>query len=42
MLGGRLPEAENKRICQSSGLKPGRGGLRIVVAYERVLGTLFD
>ena len=27
MLGGRLPETENKRICQTSGLKPGRGRL---------------
>ena len=25
MLGGRLPETENKRICQISGLKSGRG-----------------
>ena len=28
MLGGRLPETENKRICQFSGLKSGRGPLR--------------
>ena len=28
MLGGRLPETENKRVCQTSGLKTGRGGLR--------------
>ena len=28
MLGGRLPETENKRICQISGLKSGRGPLR--------------
>ena len=25
MPGGRLPETENKRICQISGLKGGRG-----------------
>ena len=25
--GGRLPETENKRICQISGLKSGRGPL---------------
>ena len=28
LLGGRLPETENKRICQISGLKSGRGLLR--------------
>ena len=28
MMGGRLPETENKRICQISGLKSGRGPLR--------------
>ena len=28
MLGGRLPETENKRICVISGLKSGRGPLR--------------
>ena len=28
MLGGRLPETENKRICQISGLNSGRGTLR--------------
>ena len=28
MLGGCLPEKENKRICQISGLKSGRGPLR--------------
>ena len=28
MLGGRLPETENKRICQISGLKSGRGRFR--------------
>ena len=28
MLGGRLPETENKRICAISGLKGGRGPLR--------------
>ena len=28
MLGGRLPETENKRICVISGLKSGRGLLR--------------
>ena len=27
MLGGRLPETENKRICQISGLESGRGPL---------------
>ena len=25
MLGGRLPETENKRMCVISGLKRGRG-----------------
>ena len=29
MLGGRLPETENKRICQISGKKSGRGPLEI-------------
>ena len=28
MPGGRLPEIENKRICQISGPKSGRGRLR--------------
>jgi len=28
MLGGRLPETGNKRICQTSGRKTGRGCLR--------------
>ena len=28
ILGGRLPETENKRICQISGLKGGRGLFR--------------
>ena len=28
MLGGHLPETENKRICVISGLKGGRGQLR--------------
>ena len=28
MLGGRLPKTENKRICQTSGLKTGHGPLR--------------
>ena len=28
MPGGRLPETENKRICQISGPKSGRGRLR--------------
>ena len=28
MLGGRLPETENKRICVISGLKSGHGPLR--------------
>ena len=43
MLGGRLPETENKRICQISGLKSGRGPLKIwvVVASERALETVF-
>ena len=27
MLGGHLPETENKRICQISGQKSGRGPL---------------
>ena len=30
-LGGRLPETENKRICQMSGLKSGRGPLRNLI-----------
>ena len=44
MLGGRLPETENKRICQISGLKSGCGPLRnlSVVAYERALETVFE
>ena len=44
MLGGCLPETENKRICQISGLKSGRGPLEIwvVVAYERALETVFN
>ena len=28
ILGGRLPETGNKRICQISGLKSGRGPLK--------------
>ena len=28
MLGGRLPETENKRKCQISGQKSGRGPFR--------------
>ena len=28
MLGGRLPETGNKRICVISGLKSGRGPFR--------------
>ena len=31
MLGGRLPEIENKRKCQFSGLKSGRGPLGNVI-----------
>ena len=44
MLGGRLPETENKRICQISGLKSGPGPLEIwvVVAYERAFETVFN
>ena len=44
MLGGPLPETENKRICQISGIKSGRGPLEIwvVVAYERALETVFN
>ena len=30
MLGGRLLETDNKRKCQISGLKSGRGRLRIL------------
>ena len=30
MLGDRLPETENKRICQTSGLKTGHGPLKIL------------
>ena len=32
MLGGRLPETENERICQTSGLKTGRG--RFIKYFE--------
>lgn len=46
MLGGRLPEAKNaKKICQTSGLKTGRGRLRSLNSSglcERALGTVFD
>lgn len=46
MLGGRLPEAKNaKKICQTSGLKTGRGRLRSMNSSglcERALGTVFD
>ena len=39
MLGGPLLETENKRICQISGLKSGRGCLQYLtekmVAYEK-------
>ena len=27
MMGSRLPEPENKRLCQTCGLKSGRGHL---------------
>ena len=38
LLGGRLPEIENKRIRRISGLKSGRGSLRKSSSgYERVL-----
>ena len=42
MLGGRLPESENKRICQISGLKSGLGPSRNLSGgrlYERALET---
>lgn len=46
MLGGRLPEAKKrKKICQTSGLKTGRGRLRSMNSSglcERALGTVFD
>ena len=44
MLGGRLLETENKRICQIFGPKRGCGRLRHLrsVAYERVFETVFD
>lgn len=46
MLGGRLPEAKKrKKICQTSGLKTGRGLLRSLNSSglcERALGTVFD
>ena len=46
MLGDRLPEAKKrKKICQTSGLKTGRGGLRSLNSSglcERALGTVFD
>ena len=43
MLGGRLPETENKRICEISCLKGGRGPLRILSGgrFERALETVF-
>ena len=44
MLGGCLPETENKRICIISGLKSGRGLYRnwVVVPYKRALETVFN
>ena len=36
MSGGRLPERENKGICQISGLKSGRGRLRNLIIWEVV------
>ena len=45
MLGGHLPEAENAKKCQTSGLKTGRGHLRSLNSgrsYARALGTVFD
>ena len=35
LLGGRLPEIQNKRIRRISGLKSGRGRLRIQVVVTR-------
>ena len=35
LLGGRLPEIQNKRIRRISGLKCGRGRLRIQVVVTR-------
>ena len=37
MLGGRLLETENKRICQISGLKSGRGSDRLREFLEQYL-----
>ena len=45
MLGCRLPETENKRICQISGLKSGRGpliNLRGGRLRENRLETVFN
>ena len=44
MSGGFLPKTENKRICQTSCLKTGRGPCikNLLVSYERALGTVFD
>ena len=44
MAVGRLPAAENKRICQISGLKsdPGRLNISEVVAYEGVYEKVFN
>ena len=36
MPGGRLPETENKRICQISGPKSGRGRLRNLRSGRRL------
>ena len=44
MLGGRLQETENKRICQISVLKSGHGRWEILgfAAYEKVFETVFE
>ena len=44
MPGGRLPEKENKRMCQISGPKSGRGRLRNLLSgrLRESFETVFD
>ena len=44
MLGGRLLETENKRICVISGLKSGHGPLRNLSGgrFKRALEAVFN
>ena len=42
MLGDRLPETENKRICQISGLKSGRGPLERSLTRELLKQSLTE